>query len=100
MKISIQSIHFDASTQLVEFIQKKVSKLDQFYDGIIAAEVSLKVVKPEVACNKEASIKLVVPKVEDLFSGKVADSFEAAIDLNVDAIIKQLQKIKEKARAK
>ena len=100
MKISTQSIHFDASTQLEEFIQKKVSKLDQYYDGIIAAEVTLKVVKPETAQNKEASIKLVVPHTDDLFSDKVANTFEEAVDQNIDALIKQLLKIKEKCRGK
>lgn len=100
MKISIQSIHFDASTQLEEFIQKKVSKLDQYYDGIIAAEITLKVVKPETALNKEASIKLVVPHTDDLFSSKVANTFEEAVDQNIDAITKQLLKIKEKCRTK
>ncbi|MFQ7040500.1 MAG: HPF/RaiA family ribosome-associated protein [Barnesiella sp.] len=42
MEIRIQSIHFDASAQLESFIQKKVSKLAQYYDEIIAAEVYLK----------------------------------------------------------
>lgn len=100
MEVRIQSIHFDASTQLESFIQKKVSKLEQYYDDITVAEVSLKVVKPEVALNKEAGIMLMVPKQEDLFSCKVADTFEEAVDSAVDALIKQLQKIKEKTRSK
>lgn len=100
MKISIQSIHFDASTQLESFIQKKVAKLGQYCDDIISAEVVLKVVKPEVAQNKEAAIKLLVPKSDDVFSAKVADTFEEAVDMAVDALVKQLQKMKEKMRAK
>lgn len=98
MELRIQSIHFDASEQLEGFVQKKLSKLDHFYDGIIAAEVTLKVVKPEAAQNKEASIKLLLPKAEDVFSSKIADTFEEAIDQSVDALIKQIQKIKEKMR--
>ena len=47
MDVRIQAIHFDATAQLEAFIQKKVSKLEQYFDGIISAEVSLKVVKPE-----------------------------------------------------
>lgn len=46
MKISIQSIHFDASAQLESFIQKKVAKLGQYCDDIMSAEVVLKVVSP------------------------------------------------------
>ena len=41
MEIRIQAIHFDATKQLEAFIQKKVSKLEQYYDGIILAEVTL-----------------------------------------------------------
>ena len=55
MNIRIQAIHFDATDQLEAFIQKKVAKLEQYFDGIISAEVSLKVVKPESAKNKEAA---------------------------------------------
>lgn len=100
MKISIKSIHFDASTQLEAFIQKKVSKLEQFYDGILSAEIVLKVVKPEMSQNKEVGIKVLVPKSEALFSSKIADTFEEATDECVSALEKQLIKIKEKSKAK
>ena len=99
MEIRIQDVHFDATEALKSFIQKKVSKLEQYYDGIIAAEVTLKVVKPETAANKEAQIRLVVAG-QDLFASKTSDTFEDAIDGNVDALQKQLIKFKEKIRAK
>lgn len=99
MEIRIQDVHFDATEALKSFIQKKVSKLEQYYDGIIAAEVTLKVVKPETAANKEAQIRLVVAG-QDLFASKTSGTFEEAIDGNVDALQKQLIKFKEKIRAK
>lgn len=99
MNIEIQSVHFDASVQLKDFIEKKLSKLDKFSDFIVNAEVILKVVKPEVSKNKEASVKLNI-KNGELFAEKVADSFEEAILQNVDALEKQLLKVKEKAQAK
>ena len=34
MEVRIQSIHFDASEQLQSFVQKKVAKLEKFYDDI------------------------------------------------------------------
>ena len=55
----------------------------------------MKVVKPETAMNKEASIKLVMPRTEDLFANKVADTFEEAIDMAVDALKRQLEKTKK-----
>lgn len=63
MDIRIQSIHFDASEQLQAFIQKKVSKLEKYYEDIKKVEVSLKVIKPEAAENKEAGIKYLSPMV-------------------------------------
>lgn len=99
MEIRIQAIHFDATEQLQAFIQKKVSKLEQYFDGIIKAEISLKVVKPETAMNKQAGIKLLVRNGE-CFAEKINDSFEGAIDECVEALEKQLVKFKEKSRVK
>ena len=79
MDVRIQAIHFDATAQLEAFIQKKVSKLEQYFDGIILAEVTLKVVKPETVKNKQASIMLSV-KNGECFADKINDTFEGAID--------------------
>ena len=96
MDVKIQAIHFDATAQLESFIQKKVSKLSRFYDGIMEAEVTLKVVKPETSMNKEAGLKLLLAGNEDLFSCKVADTFEEAVDLAAEALERQLEKVKKK----
>ena len=99
MNIAIQSVHFDATTQLKGFIEKKIAKLDKFSDLIVDAEVILKVVKPEVANNKEASVKLNI-KNGELFANKVADTFEEAVTQSVEALEKQILKVKERAQAK
>lgn len=99
MNIKIQAIHFDASEQLESFITKKVSKLEQYYDGIISAEVTLKIVKPETAENKEADIRLGIPGM-DVFASKKTNTFEQSIDEAVEALIKQLEKHKGKLRQK
>jgi putative sigma-54 modulation protein len=99
MEIRIQSVHFDASEKLEAFIEKKVSKLGQYFDGIIVAEITLRVVKPETVKNKQASIQLQI-KNNDCFAEKTADSFEEAVDIAVVALEKQLVKYKEKSRTK
>ena len=99
METNVKAIHFVASQQLEDFIQKKVSKLNLFFDGIISAEVILKVEKPEAAQNKNASIKLKAPN-SDFFAEKTADTFEEAIDSCCEALEKQLIKFKEKFRSK
>ena len=97
MEVRIQSIHFDAAEQLRSFIQKKVSKLEKYYEYITDVEVSLRVVKPEVAANKEAGIKVLAPNIE-FYASKVCDTFEEAVDECVEALEKQLVKHKEKLR--
>ena len=41
MKIQIQSVHFDADQSLKSFINKKLTKLETFYDKIIDSDVVL-----------------------------------------------------------
>lgn len=53
-------------------------------------------VKPETAMNKEAVIQVTAPQHEDIVATKVADSFEEAIDLALEAIERQLEKKKGK----
>jgi ribosomal subunit interface protein len=100
MEISINAVHFTADKRLVDFVNKKVGKLDTFFDGIINAEVTLKVLKPETADNKVSEIKISIPSNDYLFAKKQADTFEEGIDLAIDAIRKQLDKYKEKLRNK
>ena len=100
MEVKINSVHFNADEKLVDFVNKKVNKLDTFFDGIIKAEVTLKVAKPEAANNKVAELKLSIPAKDYLFAKKQADTFEEATDLAIDAIRKQLGKYKEKLKSK
>ena len=96
MEVKIKSIHFDATEKLEEFINKKAQKLARRNEAVTAFDVTLKVVKPETAMNKEAAIKLIVPGGDDLFASKTADSFEEAVDLAIDALDHQLVKLKDK----
>ena len=97
MKVTIKAIRFDATAKLEGFIQKKVAKLEQYSDDITAVDVSLKVIKPEAPDNKEVLMKVLIPNNE-LVATKVADTFEEAVDNAVEALIRQLKKIKEKVR--
>ncbi len=100
MKVNVNAIHFTADQKLVDFATKKVTKLDTFFEGIISAEVTFKVDKPEVADNKIVEIKLSIPNSDYLFAKKHADSFEESVDLTVEALRRQLKKLKEKIQAK
>ena len=97
MEIKIQAINFEAGEKLQDYVEKRVSKLTRFYAEIKNAEVSLKVIKPETAANKEASIRLALPGGE-LYAQKVADTFEEGVDLCADTLTRQLEKYKEKQK--
>lgn len=96
MDVRIQAIHFEATSKLVDFINKKAERLARHNPSITEVEVSLRVVKPETSMNKEVTIKVTVPQHEDLVASKVADTFEEAVDLALEALDRQLEKRKEK----
>lgn len=95
MDVNIQAINFDASEKLVAFVNKKAERLQRHYPDITTVDVKLTVVKPETAMNKEAVISVAAPK-NDFVATKVADSFEEAIDLCLEAVGKMAEKAKEK----
>jgi len=97
MKIRVQSIHFTADVKLLDFIQKKADKLDQFFDQIISGEVYLKLEKTDDEANKITEIKLLIPG-NDLFAKEQCKTFEAAPDKAMDSLKRQLDKRKEKLR--
>ena len=80
----------------MEFINKKADRLTRRFPAITAIDVTLKVVKPETAMNKEVVVKLTAPHAELPVATKTADTFEEAYDLALEALERQLEKIKDK----
>jgi putative sigma-54 modulation protein len=99
MEISVKAIKFDATEKLQDFIQKKVSKLEKYCSDIRKVEVSLKVVKPATALNKEVDLAVALPG-EEMHVEKVCDTFEEAIDQSLAAMERQLARYKEKTAKK
>ena len=97
MEIKINAVGFSASSQLEDFIQKKISKLDKYHDGIIGSEVTLKLEKDDNLENKVVEVLLNV-KGQEVFAKKNAKKFEEAVDELYDVVKRQLVKIKEKER--
>ena len=95
MKITVQSIRFNADKKLLDFIQKKTDKLETFYDHIISGEVYLKLENVEDEANKITEIKLMLPGCQ-LFAKEQCKSFEEATDLAVESLRKQINKHKQK----
>ena len=95
MEISKQAVNFNADVKLLEFIDKKLEKLETFYDKIVSASVVLKLEKTGQVQDKIAEIKLNVPGAT-LVSKECCKSFEESIDLGTTAMRRQLIKYKEK----
>lgn len=98
MKITVQAIHFTADSKLIDFIQKKTDKLDQFFDQIISGEVYLKLENIGDISNKITEIKLLIPG-NQLFAKEQCKSFEEATDLAIESLRKQIDKHKQKNRS-
>ncbi len=66
MEIKINAVGFSASSQLEEFIQKKISKLEKYNDNIISIDVALKLEKDDKLENKVVEIAVSVKGQESI----------------------------------
>jgi len=97
MKVYTQSVNFNASADLLDFIEKKVESLTKFHDKIVDAEVFLKLDNSSEKENKIVEIKINIPGNE-LVVKKQFKSFEEAVSTGVDTLKRRLKKSKEKLR--
>ena len=98
MKVNVQTPNFVADAKLIQFIERRLSKLEQFYDKIIFADVFLKVQKTSEKENKIVEILLSIPG-GDLMVKKETKTFEEGTDECVRSLERQLVKRKQKQRA-
>ena len=96
MEIRIKTLKFDASEKLLAFVEKKVARIEKFFDSAAqVAEVSLENTKD----GKKAKLKVHIPG-DDLIIERSADTVENAITECVDAMKEKLTRSKEKAYEK
>lgn len=99
MKINLTAVHFDADQKLIDYIEKKSSKLSLFFDRITDAQVFLKLENSGQVRDKIVEIKLMVPG-DTLVATETSKTFEAATDAAVDNMKRQLNKHKERVQDK
>lgn len=97
MKINVQTPNFSAKEELLVFMEKKLSKLEQFYDRIIFADVFMKLLPSSEKENKSVEILLSIPG-DDIMVKKEAKTFEEALDESVKTLERQLKKRKQKEK--
>ncbi len=97
MRVQTHAVHFTADQTLLDFIQKKLNKLDTFHDRIVSAEVFLRLDGAETAKVKDkiVEVRLNIPGKE-LFVTERNKSFEAAIEHLMDVMKDKLVRCKEK----
>ena len=97
MNIKINSVKFTPTSKLEAFVEAKIKKLEQYSDDIIGADVFLRLENTQDTDNKITEIKIDIPGNE-LFVKKQSRSFEESTDNAVDALKRQITRVKEKRR--
>ncbi len=98
MNIDIQTVQFTADQKLVDFIEKKAKKLEQFFDRITSIEVYLKLDnKSSQVKDKVVSVRANIPG-NQLFAEETSKVFEEGVDSAMDSLKRQLKRHKEKIR--
>jgi putative sigma-54 modulation protein len=97
MNINFQSVNYNADNKLIEFAEKRIKKISQFYLNIIDVFVYTKVENTNDRINKLAELKIGIPG-DDVVVKKLAKSFEEAINLAADSAERILKKHKERQR--
>lgn len=96
MNVKIQTVHFNADSKLIEYIRKKLDKLNNFNDRIIEVNVFLKLDNVVHAIkDKIAEIRVHIPR-HQFFVKSTSKSFETSFDDALDSMVAQIRKNKEK----
>ena len=99
MNVNIQSVRFEADIKLMEYIKRKLKKINTFHDRIINIDVFMKL--DNVAHNikdKVVEIRVDIPR-HKFFVKSTTKSFEGSFDNAFDSLITQIKRKKEKRAA-
>jgi putative sigma-54 modulation protein len=99
MNVNIQTVHFDADSKLIDYVKRKLQKLETFNGRILEVKVFLKLDNfAQVVKDKIAEIRVHVPR-HNFFVKSTSKSFEESFDDALDSLVAQLKKDKEKKAA-
>ena len=91
--INVKSLKFDADEKLLAFVEKKVGKVEKFFDNLGDIDVTLSL-SPEPE-NKVVRLQTRVPG-EDLVIERNAKPFEEAVTEAADAMKEKIVRAKER----
>ena len=93
MEIRVQSIKFNADQKLLDFVEKKFSRLEKFYDAVTSVDVALSLLPDHE--NKSVKVQVSIPG-STIVVEKNAKTFEDAVVDCADILKEKLVKEKEK----
>ena len=93
MEIRVQSIKFNADQKLLDFVEKKFSRVEKFYDSVTAVDVALSLLPDHE--NKNVKVQVSIPG-NTIVVEKNAKTFEDAVVDCADILKEKLVKEKEK----
>ena len=95
--INVKSLKFDADEKLLDFIDKKVGKVEKFFDNMGDIDVTLSLL-PD-AENKSVKLQTHMPG-EEIIIERNARTFEEAVTDAADALKEKIVRVKEKKFSK
>jgi putative sigma-54 modulation protein len=96
MNVNIQTVRFNPDSKLIDYVTKKILKLNTFHDRIIRVDVFLKLDNVvHTIKDKIAEIKVDIPR-QHFFVKCSSKSFEESFDSAFDSLVNQVKKKKDK----
>ncbi|MDT8859234.1 ribosome-associated translation inhibitor RaiA [Alkalihalobacillus sp. MEB130] len=97
MRFNIRGENVEVTNAIRDYIIKKVEKLEKYFDGMIQAEVQVKL----KVYDKDTKVEITIPlKSLVLRAEEQHENMYAAIDLIVDKLERQVRKYKTKVNRK
>ncbi len=98
MRVYTEAVQFKADQKLIEFIERKLQKMEQYCDRIIDAQVVLKLENSGQVRDKIVEVRLNVPG--DLLIVKQTNrTFEASVNSAIDVLKRLLLRYKDKVKS-
>ncbi len=97
MKINIQTVHFSMNSNLQKYIEKRLSKLNLYYNRIVSIDLYLNLDNHNDQTNKSVELRVNIPG-DDVVVGKKSESFEKSLDMAASSAERMLKRRKEKSR--
>lgn len=93
MEVRIQAVHFSADSKLIDFSEKKISKLTVISPGIRRAEITLRLENTGQVRDKVVEIQLFLAGTT-IFGKETAKSFESSTERCIATLRTQIARYK------